>query len=279
MTLPGDAAAGGAAADWRAYALTGPDADLALAFLHVHADVQGAVEGDAEHVVWMVGCAPALPAGLDVEVEERVVAATDFTITGLEDDGAIFVADDLLVRPPWIERPAGFRGVELIVPRGGAFGSGEHASTQAALLMLHRAWSAPSSVADVGCGSGVLALYAQVRGVAQLEACDIDRPSVAAARALLPGARVVQGGATALAPCEQVVANMTGEELTAALPDILTLWRGPAPLVVSGLRAHEVDAFVALVGAPEVGRVTVGAFTALAFGRNAVRDGAPHADR
>ncbi len=269
MTPEGPSAAGGSPSDWRAYALRGPGADLALALLHVYADVQGAVEGEEEHVVWLVGSAPALPAELEVEIEERVVAAADFTITGLEEDGAIFLADDLLVRPPWVERPAGFAGVELLVPRGGAFGSGEHASTQAALLMLHRGWSAPSSLADVGCGSGVLALYAQVRGVAQLEACDIDAPSVGAARELLPGARVVLGGPGSLAPCEQVVANMTGDELHGALPDILALWQGAAPLVVSGLRADEVAPFAARVGAPEVDRVTVGAFTALSFGRAA----------
>lgn len=253
------------AAGWRALALRGPDADDALAFLHIHADVQGSLEEQGAQVVWLVGALPRLPRGLDVDVEERVVADEDFTITGLEHDAAILVADDLMVRPPWIERPAGFAGVELVVPRGGAFGSGEHASTQAALLLLHRTWSAPESFADVGCGSGVLALYAQVRGVARIEACDIDRPSVAASRELLPGAHVELGGPTNLASCEQVVANMTGSELADSLAEVLALWAGPAPLVLSGMREHEVAALASGVGRPEIDRVTVGAFTAVAF--------------
>ncbi|MFN3241690.1 MAG: 50S ribosomal protein L11 methyltransferase [Planctomycetota bacterium] len=261
------------AAGWRAFALRGADRDDALAFLHVHADVQGTLEEHDAHVVWLVGRMPALPAGLAVELEERAVADEHFTITGLERDTAIAVADDLLVRPPWVERPAGFSGVELVVPRGGAFGSGEHGSTQAALLLLHRTWRGPASLADVGCGSGVLALYAQQRGVARLEACDIDGPSVLAARELLPTARVEHGGPERLAGCEQVVANMTGTELGASLAAILDLWHGPAPLVLSGMRGHEVDGLVERVGRPEVDRTTVGEFTAVAF----AADGGPGA--
>ncbi|MGC6489260.1 MAG: 50S ribosomal protein L11 methyltransferase [Planctomycetota bacterium] len=250
---------------WHALALRGVDADAALAYLQVHADVQGALEEDGGHVVWLVGDAPSLPSDLAVEVVERVVVEEDFTITGLEEDDAILVAGDLLVRPPWVERPADFDGVELIVPRGGAFGSGEDASTQAALVLLHRTWCGAESFADVGCGSGILALYAQVRGVARIEACDIDEPSVRAARALLPGARVYLGEADRLAPCGTVVANMTAAELLGAAPALARLWRGPGPMIFSGMRAHEVAAVASCVARPIADRVSVGEFTAVAF--------------
>lgn len=255
------------AAGWRALALRGADADAALAYLQVHADVQGVLEEQGGHVVWLVGCAPPLPPHLAADVIEQVVAEEDFTVTGLEGDEAILVAGDLLVRPPWVQRPAAFDGVELVVPRGGAFGSGEDASTQAALLALHRSWRSVESLADVGCGSGILALYAQVRGVARIEACDIDAPSVRAAKALLPGARVELGTADLLAPCDVVVANMTGAELLSAMPAILGVWRGVGPLVLSGMRASEVDQVAARVALPELDRVAVGPFTSVAFDR------------
>jgi ribosomal protein L11 methyltransferase len=255
------------AAGWRALALRGADADAALAYLQVHADVQGALEEPDGHVVWLVGGAPPLPPHLAVDVVEQVVAEEDFTVTGLEGDEAILVAGDLLVRPPWVQRPAAFEGVELVVPRGGAFGSGEDASTQAALLALHRSWRRVESLADVGCGSGILALYAQVRGVARIEACDIDAPSVRAAEELLPGARVELGTADLLAPCDAVVANMTGAELLTAMPAILDVWRGDGPLVLGGMRASEVEQVAARVACPELDRVAVGAFTSIAFER------------
>ena len=246
----------------RAFRLCGDSAEAALDRLHVIADVRGAIVGDGEVTVWLPGPLPALALpGLRIDELPRELA--NATATGFERDRAIQVADDLLVRPPWVARPRGFAGIELVVPRGMAFGSGEHGSTQAALLAVHRAWSAPPSFADVGTGSGILARYAQVRGCARIAACDVDPDAVAAARALLPGADVVLGGPAALhAPADFVVANMTAAELHGAWPDLLRAWTGRAALVLSGLRAGEVDAVRARLPAPAQ-PVTVGGFTAL----------------
>jgi hypothetical protein len=258
-------------ASLRVYELRGPAAGEALDWLHVHADVQGVVEGDDAITLWLTTALPALPP-FDVSVRE-LAAPTGPAITGTENDRAILVADDLLVRPPWVAAPAGFQGIELVVPRGGAFGSGEHGSTQAALRCLHAMWDQPASFADIGCGSGILALYARVRGCERIEACDIDGPSVAAAAELLPAARVHLGGAELCAPCEGVVANMTAVELTSSLSAIRRVWTGRALLVLSGLRSHEVEPMVKLVGLPVMYRVSVGDFTALGYGRTSAING------
>ena len=184
--------------------------------------------------------------------------------------GVLEEADALVVWLPGAlpALPAGFAGTELIVPRGGAFGSGEHDSTKAALVLIHRGWSRPVSMADVGTGSGILALYAKVRGCEHIEACDIDEPSVLAARELLPEAMVHIGGAECLQPCALVVANMTGAELTGSLTAILSIWTREQDLILSGMRAPEVDALVASVPARVVDRETLGAFTAVRFTAN-----------
>ncbi len=251
----------------RAYELTGPGAAAALDWLHVHAEVLGVVEEDERIVVWIEGSLPELP--IHVGVRELPVDPAAAACTGLEHDAPIRVADDLLVRPPWVDRPADFRGVELVVPRGAAFGSGEHGSTQAALRCLHALWDGSPSLVDVGTGSGILALYAAVRGCRRLAGCDIDLPSVRAARELLPSAQFVHGGPDRLEPAAAVVANMTGDELTAAMPEILRLWTGAGPLVLGGLRAHEVEPVARLVGLPPAHRETVGDFTSLGFRRTA----------
>ncbi len=254
----------------RAFTLRGADAVAALDWLHVHADLQGVLEGDDVITVWLDGVLPALPFAA-LRVAEIAVRAEDALITGLEHDVAIEVAADLWVRPPWVERPAACRGIELVVPRGGAFGSGEHASTRAALRCLHAIWDAPASFADVGTGSGILALYAHVRGCGRIEACDIDPASVQAARELLPTARVHLGGAATLAGVDGMVANMTGSELTAAMPEMLARWSGRRALVLSGMRAGEVDAVAALVGRPVVHREVVEPFTAIAYAGDGAR--------
>jgi ribosomal protein L11 methylase PrmA len=247
----------------RSYELAGPAAAVALDWLHVHCELQGVHERDDGAVqVWLHGALPALPHA-DLTVRELPVHAADFEVTGLEGDRPILVADDLLVRPPWVERPADFRGVELVVPRGSAFGSGEHASTQAALRCLHRGWDAPASFADVGTGSGILALYAAARGCANLQACDIEGPAVVAAQALLPQATVRLGGAELLAPADCVVANLTAAELHAALPAVLACWRRTSSLVLGGMRAHEVEGVLARLDVEPVYRETIGAFTAV----------------
>ncbi|MBX3462114.1 MAG: 50S ribosomal protein L11 methyltransferase [Planctomycetes bacterium] len=251
--------------DLRAFELGGGDAAEALDWLHVHAQVLGVLEhDDGSFRVWLDGPLPALPQPR-VSVRELAVRPGDFAVTGREHDAAIPIAADLLVRPPWVERPPGFVGVELLLPRGNAFGSGEHGSTQAALRCLHRVWDRPASFADVGTGSGILALYASVRGCGDVQACDVDAHAVAAARELLPQARIELGGPERLAPADFVVANLTADELHAALPALLALWRRRSPLVLSGMRAHEVDGVLARLPAAPDGRETVGDYTAVAL--------------
>ncbi|MEZ6037565.1 MAG: 50S ribosomal protein L11 methyltransferase [Planctomycetota bacterium] len=253
----------------RCFALSGPGAEAALDWLQVHAALEGVLEeGELAQggaiVVWLHGALPALPDPA-VTVTERVIRAEDYEVTGLENDAPIPVDDGLLVRPPWVARPADFSGIELVVPRGNAFGSGEHDSTKAALRVLHRTWRPVASVADVGTGSGILLAYAAARGVTALSGCDIDAPAVASARELLPQATLLVGGPDLLAPAELVVANMTGDELHAALDAILGLWLRVGALVLGGMRAPEVDGLLARVPARPVHRETLGAFTAVAF--------------
>ena len=198
-------------------------------------------------------------------MRELPVDAADAQITGFERDAPIFVADHLLVRPPWVERPPDFSGIELIVPRGNAFGSGEHGSTKAALRCLHRVWDSPRSFADVGTGSGIIALYAAVRGCPDVQACDIDAHAVAAAQQLLPDARVFLGGAATLAAADCVVANMTGAEVAAEMALMLARWTGRSALVLSGMRANEVQKIRELVGRAPIAEEREDEFTALAF--------------
>ena len=251
----------------RGYRLRGDDREQALAWLQVHADVRGVLEESDALWVWLDGELPRLPPLRDLAVEPRGCEPGDLMHTGREHDAPIHVAPDLLVRPPWVARPADFTGIELVVPRGGAFGSGEHGSTQAALRCLHAVWPepTPASCADVGTGSGILALYAFVRGVARIGACDVDAAAVAAAAELLPHALVRCGGPAVLPPAELVVANLTAAELHGCLIEVWALWARRAPLVVSGLRAGEVAPLLAVVPAAELHRETVGAFTSIAF--------------
>jgi hypothetical protein len=238
--------------------------------------VAAVLEGDDAVDVAVRDAWPRLDdiAGLDVEVLPPPAPDAP-PITGLETDALIRVADDLIVRPPWVAPLDGFDGVELIVPRGGAFGSGEHGSTQAALLALHAAWpddAAGLAFIDVGTGSGILAAYAQQRGVRRLMACDVEAPAARAARELLgPGADVRRGGPELWEPgcADLVVANLDAQQLADNLAGIIALWSGRSVLVLSGTRRDEVDVVRGPLGEP-IAAVERGGFVAQVFGSAAL---------
>lgn len=84
------------------------------------------------------------------------------------------------VRPPWA--PSREDAVDLVIDPGQAFGTGAHPTTKLSLeLMLEL--EATGSFADLGCGSGVLAIAAARLGFAPVTAVDNDRAAVEATRA------------------------------------------------------------------------------------------------
>jgi ribosomal protein L11 methyltransferase len=91
----------------------------------------------------------------------------------------VLVGDRLYVRPPW-EQAAVRPGVtEIVIDPGRAFGTGTHPTTRLCLeLML--GLRACGSFADLGCGSGVLAIAASKLGFEPVVAVDSDRLAVEA---------------------------------------------------------------------------------------------------
>jgi ribosomal protein L11 methyltransferase len=93
----------------------------------------------------------------------------------------VVLGDRLQVRPPW--EPAGEVGVlDVVIDPGQAFGTGSHATTRMCLeLMLEL--EPRGSFADLGCGSGVLAIAAARLGWEPVIALDHEAAAVAAAKA------------------------------------------------------------------------------------------------
>jgi ribosomal protein L11 methyltransferase len=83
----------------------------------------------------------------------------------------------LWVGPPWEEPDE--ESVPVVIDPGRAFGTGAHATTRLCLeLLVERP---RTSVVDLGCGSGVLAVAAAKLGFAPVFALDVDPVAVAAA--------------------------------------------------------------------------------------------------
>lgn len=254
------------------FSLRGPDRAIALDRTLASALELGGVWEQADSIdIWVPRDQLPDLSDLDVTIEE--LPDEGRTWTGLEADTYVEVAEDLVVRPPWVEGPPGFGGDELVVPRGMAFGSGEHGSTRAALLVLReligqgRDLSDCSSVLDVGTGSGILALYAARRGVPSVAGCDVEIESVDAARELLPGAEILAGGPALFAPrtFDLVIANLDARQLGEALDAIVGCWNGTFALVLSGMKPHEVEGVISrLEWSPDL-RIEDGDYVSVGF--------------
>lgn len=97
------------------------------------------------------------------------------------DFAAELVGGKLLVRPAWA--PPVDRGdvIEIVLGESSAFGGGAHPTTRTCLELLLET-PAAGSFADLGCGSGVLAILAARLGWDPVTAIDIQPPSVEATR-------------------------------------------------------------------------------------------------
>jgi ribosomal protein L11 methyltransferase len=207
-------------------------------------------EGFVEYALYGApGELPSLPEG------EAEIAGTRVSVRGEEvpDDwderwkrfhAPVLVAGRLWVRPPW-EQAAVRPGVtEIVIDPGRAFGTGAHPTTRLSLeLMLELDPRGP--FADLGCGSGVLAIAAAKLGFRPVIALDSDRLAVEATRANARDngvvlERVERFDLRAHQPpqAETVAANLM-RPLLLRLAELMR--PRPNALVVSGLLDAEAD--------------------------------------
>jgi ribosomal protein L11 methyltransferase len=149
---------------------------------------------------------------------------------------------NLVVSAPWIDAGAGPGDVVVIVDPGHAFGSGSHPSTRLALAHLERRIRPGDRVADIGCGSGVLAIAAALLGAGHVDAVDVDRAAVdatatnASANGVAERVRASQDQVDSLTGgYDLVVANIGATVLRDLAPAIGAIVRPGGHLVLAGL--------------------------------------------
>jgi ribosomal protein L11 methyltransferase len=168
----------------------------------------------------------------------------------------VLVADRVYVRPPWepaLDRPG---VVDVAIDPARAFGTGAHATTRLCLeLLVDVAAERPAlgPFADLGAGSGVLAIAAAKLGWSPVVAVDHEPAAVYATRANAAAngveldARRVDLRREPPPAAATTVANLAGpllRELAPRLADPL-----PRTLIVSGVLAGEANAVAAAFAA------------------------------
>jgi ribosomal protein L11 methyltransferase len=177
----------------------------------------------------------------------------------------------LYVRPPW-EEPAVRPGVhEVVIDPGQAFGTGSHPTTRLCLELMLELDDEGGSFADLGCGSGVLAIAASKLGFDPVSAFDADRAAVAATDRNARANAVLLDRVERLdlrsqpAPAADVVAANLMRPLLLRVAAQMTA--RPRHLILSGLLDEEADE-VAAAFAPlaEQRRLSSKGWTALLLG-------------
>lgn len=140
--------------------------------------------------------------------------------------------------------------IEVVIDPGQAFGTGSHATTRMCLELLLRLADeglAYGHLADLGTGSGVLAIAAAKLGWESVEGCDHEPAALEATRAnaALNDAQVrlrrINLREEAPPDAETVVANLTARLLTAVAGYLAAARRPPRRVVASGLLEAEAD--------------------------------------
>jgi ribosomal protein L11 methyltransferase len=156
------------------------------------------------------------------------------------------------------ERATG-NGKALLIPSGMAFGTGDHATTARCLQLLVEAASPLQesgkkwSLLDLGCGSGILELAAEMLGATTLLGVDFDERCVRISQENaelndLPRSRFRKADVLRWKPpgktgsYDIVAANLYSTILTAAAGMIMAAIKPGGNLILSGILAVEEEA-------------------------------------
>ena len=167
----------------------------------------------------------------------------------------LHIGKRMVIVPAWEryeEKPG-----EIIVRMdpGMAFGTGGHETTRLVIELLEETVKSGMRVADVGCGSGILAICAAKLGAGECKAYDIDPVAVRVARENIADSGeknvtcdvsdLLKGVDLSGGPYDLICANIVADIIIRMAPDVGRYMKDDAILLASGIiteRAEEVIA-------------------------------------
>ncbi|HAR95371.1 MAG TPA: hypothetical protein DCR97_05335 [Deltaproteobacteria bacterium] len=157
---------------------------------------------------------------------------------------------NITILPPW--KRSLRAGPKIVIEPGMAFGTGRHESTRIMLRMMSAISLEGMSVLDIGCGSGILAIYAHMMGASRVVAVDHDICAVEAVgtNASLNSADHIEAICADIAGLrgqfDVVLANLDAMTFSNYSAHITGLVKDQGFLLVSGIEATQKDAAMPL---------------------------------
>ncbi len=151
----------------------------------------------------------------------------------------ILIGDRFYVAPPWLTAAPLPGRIKLEIDAATAFGTGRHETTQLCLNAIDRTLRPGFTIADIGCGSGILSLAAKLLGAGKVFSCDIQQDAVATAARHLSTPLFV-GSADSLADnvADLVFANISAAVLDCLAFDLKRITQPDGLVIASGF-IHE----------------------------------------
>jgi ribosomal protein L11 methyltransferase len=158
----------------------------------------------------------------------KLIEEEPWEITWNEHYQPLEIGKQLQIVPSWME-PENAERIPIILEPGMAFGTGAHTTTRHCLEALEPLVMDGISVADLGCGSGILAIAAARLGAGLVVALDIDAQAVKLAQ-------------------ENVLRNGVEDRvqvLDGSLAELRTMGEGQGfGLIVANIRASALEDFI-----------------------------------
>ncbi len=121
-------------------------------------------------------------SSLGVKAKVEYVEDQDWISKWAETLKIVKVGEGLYVNP----NPSKFEnptdGITVKIIPGMAFGTGEHPTTKLAIQLLKKSVTSSTSVCDVGCGTGILSVFAIKFGAKRVLAVDLDENAIKSAK-------------------------------------------------------------------------------------------------
>ena len=157
---------------------------------------------------------------------------------------------DVLIVPSWEDAPPNHEGIILHLDPGMAFGTGIHETTKLCAMAIQHLCrkQTPTSILDVGTGTGILSILGLKMGIPKADATDIDPMALEATRENAErngvGGQLTTRGSRPSASGEKhplVVANILATPLMELAPDLAETVLPQGILCLSGILVDQEE--------------------------------------